>query len=90
MERKLSSLIGKQLLSPAGERLGYVLDATLTQTLKGVSCLRCADGEDEELSSLPRDPILRRRTHRRKIPHSRPNGRAFAFDDARLFPHGRA
>lgn len=57
MERKLSSLIGKQLLSPAGERLGYVLDATLTQTLKGISCLRCADGEDEEFY-LPARAIL--------------------------------
>lgn len=48
MERKLSSLIGKQILTPAGERLGYVIGATLTQTRKNISCLYCADQEDEE------------------------------------------
>lgn len=57
MERKLSSLIGKQLLTPAGERLGYVLGATLTQNLKNISCLYCADQEDEEFY-LPARAIL--------------------------------
>lgn len=48
MQQTLSTVIGKQLLSPAGDRLGYVIGATLTQSMKGISCLRCADGDDEE------------------------------------------
>ena len=45
---ELSSLIGKQILSPSGEILGYVKNAFLTQGLKKVSSLICIDGDEEE------------------------------------------
>lgn len=45
---ELSTLIGKQILSPNGEILGYVKNAYLTQGLKKISSLVCIDGEEEE------------------------------------------
>lgn len=45
---ELSSLIGKQILSPSGEILGYVKNAFLTQGFKKVSSLICIDGDEEE------------------------------------------
>lgn len=45
---QLTSLIGKQILSPAGEHIGYVLAARPARDLKKVSCLVCADEEEEE------------------------------------------
>lgn len=45
---ELSSLIGKRILSPAGEDLGYVVRAYLARDLRKLSSLVCADGEEEE------------------------------------------
>ena len=54
---QITSLIGKQLLSPAGETPGYVLQAFLSRDGKKISCLRCANGDDEEFI-LPARAIL--------------------------------
>ncbi|MDE5897274.1 MAG: PRC-barrel domain-containing protein [Clostridia bacterium] len=54
---QISSLIGKQLLSPAGEKLGFVLRVYLSRDFKKVSCLLCADEEDEEFI-LPARAVL--------------------------------
>ena len=45
---QLSMLIGKQVLTPAGERLGYVTGAYLDRELKKLSALTIADAEEEE------------------------------------------
>ncbi len=45
---QLTSLIGKQILSPAGENIGYVLAAQPSRDLKKISCLLCADGDEDE------------------------------------------
>lgn len=45
---ELSTIIGKQILSPSGEILGYVKNAFLTQGNKKISSLECIDGEEEE------------------------------------------
>ena len=45
---QLSMLIGKQILTPAGERLGYVTGAFLARDLKKLSALVAADAEEEE------------------------------------------
>lgn len=45
---KLTSLIGKQILSPAGENLGYVLAAHPSRDMKKLSSLLCADGDENE------------------------------------------
>ena len=45
---QLSMLIGKQILTPAGERLGYVTGAYLDRELKKLSALAVADAEEEE------------------------------------------
>lgn len=54
---QLTSLIGKQILSPAGEHIGYVLAARPSRDLKKVSCLVCAD-ENEEEFFLPVKNVL--------------------------------
>lgn len=45
---QLSTLIGKPVLTPAGEERGYVLAANLSRNLSKLACLICADGEEEE------------------------------------------
>lgn len=45
---ELSSLIGKRILSPVGEVLGFCLRACPTRDLKKLSSLVCVDGEEEE------------------------------------------
>ena len=45
---EFSTLIGKPLLSPAGENFGYVLQVYLKENLSSVSCLLCADCDEEE------------------------------------------
>ena len=45
---ELSSLIGKRIVSPVGEALGYVMRACPTRDLKKLSSLVCVDGEEEE------------------------------------------
>lgn len=45
---QLSSLIGKSILSPSGEQLGYVTGAYLTRDMKALSSLAAADAEEEE------------------------------------------
>lgn len=45
---QLSSLIGKPVLSPAGEAYGYITAARPTKDLTKLACLIAADGEEEE------------------------------------------
>ena len=45
---QISLLVGKTVLSRSGEWLGYVIALRLTRDMKKVSCLVCADGEEEE------------------------------------------
>ena len=45
---QISSLIGTIILSPEGERLGYVKDVLLTRDLKAVASLVAVDGDEEE------------------------------------------
>ncbi len=52
-----SSYIGKRVLSPAGEDLGYVKEARVTRDCKKLSCLVCIDGEEEEFV-LPARALL--------------------------------
>lgn len=54
---QLSSFIGKLVLSPAGERCGYVVAARPTRDFAEIACLVCADGEEEEFY-LPGRAIL--------------------------------
>ena len=45
---EFSSLIGKLVLSPAGEYYGYVTQVYLGKNFSALSCLVCADGAEEE------------------------------------------
>lgn len=44
----LSQLIGRLVVSRTGEQLGYVTAARLTRDYAAVSCLVCADADEEE------------------------------------------
>ncbi len=54
---QISSLIGKPVLSPAGETYGYVTGVRLTRDFEKLSTLLCADREEEEFF-LPARAIL--------------------------------
>ena len=54
---QITSLIGKQILSPAGEKIGYVVSAYPSRDFKKISCFLCAD-EDEEEFFLPAKNVL--------------------------------
>ncbi len=54
---QLSNLIGKQILSPAGEAYGYVLSALPTKDLSKLSSLVAVDAEEEEFC-IPARAIL--------------------------------
>lgn len=54
---QISTLIGKQILSPNGEHLGYVTGAYLTRDLSALSALAAADEEEEEFF-LPVKSVL--------------------------------
>lgn len=54
---KLSTLIGKPVLTRAGERLGYVTAAYLTRDMKKLSSVLCADDNEEDFC-LPARAIL--------------------------------
>ena len=54
---QLSKLIGKPVLTRAGDRLGYVVAARPTRDMKKLSCLICADAE-EETFILPMRAVL--------------------------------
>ena len=45
---QLSSLIGKKIISPAGEELGYVTGAYLSRDLTSLAALTAVDGDEEE------------------------------------------
>ncbi len=45
---QLSSLIGKKIVSPAGEQLGYVTGAYLSRDLKTLTALSAVDGDEED------------------------------------------
>ncbi len=45
---QISNLISKPILSPAGESYGYVTDVRISRDYKKISCLICADREEEE------------------------------------------
>ena len=53
----ISSLPGKAVLTRSGEWLGYVVTLTLTRDMKKLSCLICADAEEEEFL-LPARAVL--------------------------------
>ena len=53
----ISSLVGKTVLSRSGERFGYVLALRPARDMKKLSCLVCAD-EDEEEFFLPARAVL--------------------------------
>ena len=53
----ISSLPGKAVLTRSGEWLGYVVALTLTRDMKKLSCLICADAEEEEFL-LPARAVL--------------------------------
>lgn len=53
----ISSLPGKAALTRSGEWLGYVVALTLTRDMKKLSCLICADAEEEEFL-LPARAVL--------------------------------
>ncbi|MGN0822956.1 MAG: hypothetical protein ACI4NG_04210 [Candidatus Gallimonas sp.] len=54
---QVSTMIGKQLLSPAGDSLGYVTDVKFTRRYDKISVLCCVD-EDEEEFFLPARAVL--------------------------------
>ena len=54
---QLSSLIGKPVLSRAGERLGYVTALQFARDYSRIACLICADTEEEEFI-LPARAVL--------------------------------
>ncbi len=54
---QLSTLIGKPILSPAGQAYGYVTEARPTRDFTQIACLVCADGDEEEFY-LPGKAIL--------------------------------
>lgn len=45
---QISTLIGKTVLSRTGKCLGYVIALRLTRDMKKISCLVCADADEEE------------------------------------------
>lgn len=45
---QISSLVGKPVLTRSGEWLGYVIALRLSRDFKKLSCLICADGDEEE------------------------------------------
>ena len=45
---QLSSLIGKKIISPTGEELGYVTGAYLSRDLTSLAALTAVDGDEEE------------------------------------------
>lgn len=53
----ISSLVGKTVLSRSGERFGYVLALRPTRDMKKLSCLVCADDDEEEFF-LPARAVL--------------------------------
>ena len=53
----LSTVVGTIILSPEGEKLGYVTEARLTRDLSALSCLVAASDEEEEFY-LPARAIL--------------------------------
>ena len=53
----ISSLPGKAVLTRSGEWLGYIVALTLTRDMKKLSCLICADAEEEEFL-LPARAVL--------------------------------
>lgn len=54
---QLTSLIGKPVLSPTGDRCGYIVEARPDRTMKKLACLVCAD-ENEELFYVPARAVL--------------------------------
>lgn len=54
---QLSNVIGKPVLTPTGEERGYVVAANLSRDYAKISCLVCADAEEEEFY-LPARAIL--------------------------------
>lgn len=54
---ELSSIVGKQILSPAGESLGYAKSVYLSRDFTKISSLCCIDEEEEEFY-LPLRAIL--------------------------------
>ena len=53
----ISSLVGKTVLSRSGERFGYVLALRPARDMKKLSCLVCADDDEEEFF-LPARAVL--------------------------------
>lgn len=53
----ISSLVGKTVLSRSGERFGYVLALRPARDMKKLSCLICADDDEEEFF-LPARAVL--------------------------------
>ena len=54
---QITSFVGKNVLSKTGERLGYVISPRLTRDHKKLSCLVCADEEEDEFF-LPARAVL--------------------------------
>lgn len=54
---QLSEMIGTMILSPDGEKLGYVKEAFLTRDATALSCLVAVDNEEEEFI-LPARAVL--------------------------------
>ncbi len=54
---QLSTIIGKPILTRAGEQLGYVTGVCLTRDLKKLAALAAADGDEEEFY-LPARAVL--------------------------------
>lgn len=54
---QISTVIGKQVLSPQGEKLGYVINAYPARDMKSLAALQCAD-EDEEEYFLPAKNVV--------------------------------
>ncbi len=46
----ISSYIGKPVISPEGAAYGYVTDVRLSLSYEHISCIVCADAEEEEFS----------------------------------------
>ena len=57
MEERLSDLIGKELLTREGVRLGHILNVRTDAKLRRVRGLECF-GEDEEEFSVPWSALL--------------------------------
>lgn len=54
---QISTLISKPVLSPSGAAYGYITDVRLTRDYAKISCLVCADEEEEEFY-LPMRTVL--------------------------------